>query len=306
MRLASLAKGDAPPVPLPRLQDNAELARDIQGQLGAIGLLDPPVDGQFGPVSRWALSIFLGDAGFDGADTLDRKTATALLEAAPRPLRSDSDALGARIVAAMLRRGYWIARYPRCVNIVYVEGIDPDGKPNGNKPDRFNDARVLLRIAKDGTPEVANAWEATTEPGRHYTDNPMNPQGAARVALSQVKAWIVGTHMAGTDTAHEALVQAVSLSVHRDLNRDFSRDSDKISTGLFGINQHHAHNQQPGSIGQASAGCLVGRTVEGHRTFMSTLKADARFGVNKAYRFMTAILPVAALSETYFDPSTRH
>ena len=65
--------------------------------------------------------------------------------------------------------GFWIARHPDCVNIVYVEGMDGDGTPNDDAPDAFNDLRLLLRINKAGNPEIVASWQATTEPGTYYT-----------------------------------------------------------------------------------------------------------------------------------------
>jgi hypothetical protein len=76
------------------------------------------------------------------------------------------------------------------------------------------------------------AWDGTTEPGMFWTLNPLNPNGAARIAFGQYKAWIVGTHLAGTKSAHEALVQVSPVSVHLDLNKDFKRTNDKIDSGL--------------------------------------------------------------------------
>ncbi len=43
--------------------------------------------------------------------------------AAARP----GDDFAGKLVTAMQRNNYWIARHPDCMNIVYVEGIDPDG-----------------------------------------------------------------------------------------------------------------------------------------------------------------------------------
>jgi hypothetical protein len=119
---------------------------------------------------------------------------------------------------------------------------------------------------------------------------PMNPCGAARIAFGQYKSWIVGTHHAGTSSAHEALVQVSPISVHRDLNKDFKRTNDKVDTGLFAINQHWGYDAPKNDLGRTSAGCLVGRTREGHKDFMALLKSDPRYRANNGYRFMTAVL----------------
>src|SRR5689334_18558512 len=108
--------------------------------------------------------------------------------------------LAARILRALERAGHEVAVGADAVNIVYVEGMNADGTANDNAPDRFNDLRVLLRVL-DGKAALAGIWEATTEPGRWFTEHPMNPRGAARVAFGAHACWTVGEHH-----GHEALV----------------------------------------------------------------------------------------------------
>jgi len=50
---------------------------------------------------------------------------------------------------------------------------------------------MVLTIEEDRSVIVGN-WEATTEPGKHFTYNPMDSKGAARIARSQFRAWRVG------------------------------------------------------------------------------------------------------------------
>lgn len=308
MRLAELHGSHVLPIALDRIAADVELARDVQGQLATAGVLDPPVDGRFGPVSQWALGEFLARAGLSPKDGLDGQGALALLDlgSGGRLPLATADDLASRIVSAMLRRGYWVARHPKCVNIVYVEGINLDGTPNGNTPNEFNDARLLIGVDKAGKPQMRGAWDGTTEPGRQWTERPMAPQGAARIAFGQYKSWIVGTHHAGQSGAHEALVQIDDVTVHRDLNADYERAGDKRYTGLFGINQHWGYDLPKHDVGTSSAGCLVGGTKDGHREFMSMVKSDPRYAASRAYRFPTAILPAFALAETSFDPATPH
>jgi hypothetical protein len=266
--------------------------REIQERLTAIGLLDPPADGVLGPVSRWALGEACQAAGvrFDGTVTSD--VAAAFAKATPLPLKPGDDLAG-RIVRAMFARGHFVARHPGCLNIVYVEGMDVDGTPNDNAPNRFNDLRCLIRIV-DGVPEIAGAWEATTEPSRRWTQEPMNAKGAARIAFGQHKAWGLGLHH-----DHEALVQVSDVTVFRDANKDGRRDGDAQDTGLFGINQHCGYDLPRNDLGNSSAGCLVGRTWAGHRAFMRLVKTDKRHVVgNGSYRFLTTVLPAAAVANS--------
>jgi hypothetical protein len=270
----------------------AEDVKAVQAALTDCGYLDPPPDGGWGPVSKWALAEFCKRAGM--AWTLDAITpamSEALREAKPPPLNPGNDLAG-RIVRAMQAKGYWIARHPDCVNIVYIEGIDPDGTPNANRPNEFNDLRIVIRIGADGVPKIIGKWEATTEPSRRWTEDPMNPAGAARIKFGQYKAWALGTHH-----THEALVQVAPITVYRDANKDYRRDGDREDTGLFGVNQHWGYDLARNDLGNSSAGCLVGRSTAGHREFMSIVKADARFRANPAYRFVTTIMPASALPQ---------
>jgi hypothetical protein len=195
----------------------------------------------------------------------------------------------------MQAAGHWLCRHPDCVNIVYIEGMDPDGVRNIDEPNVFNDLRLVLRINRAGNPQVVETWEATTEPGKHFTIKKLDSRGAARIVFGQYKAWSVGTHMSGRPSAHEALVQTAPIRVHRDLNEDFERTGDAVFDGLFGINQHCAFDIPKSDIGRASAGCLVGRTMAGHRAFMALCKADPRYTANNSYRFLTAVLPADAV-----------
>jgi hypothetical protein len=272
------------------------LTGQVQARLAAHGVLDPPADGRFGPVSLWALAQFLRKIGAAGRTTLDAAAATALLAEEPVfPLRTP-DSLAGRMVRAMQRSGHWVSRHPDCINIVYVEGLDADGAANTDAPNVFNDLRLVVQVNRAGTPAITEAWEATTEPGRHCTlVEKLDPRGAARIAFGQYKAWSVGTHMGGRPSAHEALVQTESIRVHRDLNADFERSGDQVFEGMFGINQHWGFDLPKSDIGRASAGCLVGRAKAGHRTFMALCKADPRYVANNSYRFVATVLPAAAV-----------
>ncbi|WP_371424572.1 peptidoglycan-binding domain-containing protein [Tardiphaga sp.] len=293
---------------LAALTSNLELVRDVQARLMQFGLLDPPVDGKFGSVTHWALQEFCksSNIAFDGE--LTREIARALMDSDEEelfPLRP-GDNLAGKVASALMRRGYWIARHRSCYNIVYVEGMDVDGTINDNKPNKFNDVRILLQLSATGVPKITKSWEATTEPGKYWTDNPMNPAGAARIAFGQYKSWAVGTHHAATPGAHEALIQVENISIYRDLNKDYKRDGDTRYTGMFAINQHWGYDMPRDDLRRSSAGCLVGRTKAGHREFMGLVKSDPRYVTNNGYRFMAAVMPATALSETSFDPASPH
>src|SRR5512143_1379825 len=109
-------------ISLPMIGADQALATDVQTLLAAIGVLDPPADGAFGPVSHWALAQVCKRLGIRGTPVLDRWLAQA-----------------------MLGTHQWVNRHPDCVNVVYVEGVDADGTANDDAPNAFNDLRLILR-----------------------------------------------------------------------------------------------------------------------------------------------------------------
>lgn len=193
-----------------------------------------------------------------------------------------------RIIDYMEQNRYQIFRGEKLLNIVYIEGMNPDGSLNDDAPNQFNDVRMVIGFESD-EPIALGIWEGTTEPGRRYTVKPMNKAGAARIAFGQYRAWQVGRH--GNSEPHEALIQVAPIKVHRDYNKDFIRTGDRIEEGLFGINQHYGYDLPKIDIGIASAGCLLGRTRAGHREFMRIVKSDRRYQKNKAFIFTTTIIP---------------
>ena len=214
---------------------------------------------------------------------------------APPPAKLDT---AARIIRALDRRGAVVHRKPGEVNIVYVEGADFDDdehgnasyKANGNKPNLWNDVRVCV-LFEDGKPVIHSWWQATTEPGHRYTQNPIAAGGAARIKLGQQKVWQVGLHR-----GYEALAQTgAAVVVTRDANKDYKRDGDKTTMGFYGINQHHGHDAPEHDVGPHSAGCLVGKDKDGHWEFMALVKSDPRYKANSRYVFDTTVIEAAEL-----------
>lgn len=273
-----------------------ELAKHIQEILIWHKLLAPPADGKFGPISASALREFqelikCNESGFLGPDTAKKLIEThpdvsSVLLQGELNLSND---LASRIVKYMLAKDYHVDRKTDEYNIIYIEGMNPNGTLNSDKPNSFNDLRLVIQIV-GRTPKIIGIWEATTEPGYHYTYNPMNPKGAARIKFGQYKAWKVKTHGINSSEPHEALVQVSDITVHRDFNKDMIRTDDKLDTGRFKINQHHGFDYPRNNIKYASAGCLVGRTRKGHREFMRLIKQDWRYQSNRNYKFMTTII----------------
>jgi len=259
---------------------DAELALQIQIRLIALGLLDPPSGGKFGPISTAALKRFQDLMKCEEPNFLGQVTAEKLIETkvedVPKPAIDLSlNNLPTRIIKYMQAKSYHFATGDSEFNIIYVEGMDGDGSVNNDAPNEFNDRRIVLEFV-NGVPKIVGNWEATTEPGHHYTFNPMNKGGAARIKFGQYKAWRMGMH--GTSAPHRALVQVAPVSVHRDFNQDFKRIGDFVDTGdYFAINQHWGYDYSRNDIATASAGCLVGRTTQGHQEFLDIIEQDRRY-----------------------------
>lgn len=278
-------------VTMEAIKEDRPLARQVQGILIQHGLLDPPVDGLWGPVSCCGWDLFRRIVGAGTDQKITNTAAKRLLESLHQalvPVDWGTDWVG-KVCKSLLDQGHWMARGAGLLNIIYVEGMNEDGSLNDDRPNAFNDLRMLVQIV-EGKPKLRGAWQATTEPGRRYTEHPLNPKGAARIAFGQYKAWQVGTHRAGSASAHEALCQVRPLKVYRDYNKDYERRSDRIDEGLFGINQHWGYDFEENDIRTASAGCLVGRTKSGHREFMTLLKTDPRYQATASYKFLSTVL----------------
>ncbi len=276
-----------------QLKADRELTEDIQTCLIWLGLLDPPVDGMFGPISTEALKEFQEYMDCPEIGVLDTETTKKLIETDPDELwakiknqldLSNND-LATRIIKYMIENKYHFSVRAKEYNIVYVEGMNADGTENKDYPNKFNDRRIVIEIV-GGVPIIRGNWDATSEPGTYYTRNPMNRKGAARIQLGRFKAWRVGWHK----KQFPALRQAKSVTVHRDFNKDGFRTNDKLDTGMFGINHHHANNAPRHDIGKWSAGCLVGRSKADHDKFMDIIMSDRRYKLNKDYLFETTII----------------
>ncbi|AKG20643.1 peptidoglycan-binding domain-containing protein [Calothrix sp. 336/3] len=271
---------------------DVDLSKQIQSQLVNLNLLQPPVDGKFGPTSIAALKEFQELVKASEQEFLGPITAKQLLEMKqemlPKPSVNLGNDLGSRIIKYMMAKNYRVFTEPKEYNIVYVEGMNENGTLNNDAPNAFNDRRIVIEF-NNGVPRIVNQWQATTEPGSHYTYTPMNPAGAARIKFGQYKSWSVGMH--GNSDRHEALIQVTPITVHRDFNKDFKRIGDKTDTGLFAVNQHWGYDAPQNDIKNASAGCLVGRMRQGHREFMALIKQDRRYTRNPGYVFYTTIIP---------------
>jgi hypothetical protein len=213
---------------------------------------------------------------------LNRIAFISISTASNRP--KEADKIAAALVDYARKQNWEVRTGEKRYNIFYVQGLFPNGVSNDNAPNQFNDSRFLVEV--NPTPRLVGGWEASIEPGKYYTKQPMNASGAAQIQVpGQYKAWRVGKHK-GRELA---LVQVAPVDIIRDKNRNGKVDKGDLKEhSLIGANQHSASDQQ--FVDGASAGCPVGRTSKGHQEFMRFLQEDADYKANTNFTFPTGFI----------------
>jgi lysozyme len=192
-----------------------------------------------------------------------------------------------RVLAAMHAQGATVDVGPDVVNIVYVEGMSPDGIPNANRSNDFDCARIVLRVLLDGSAKILGAWKAVTHAGAYYEVHRLNPIGAFHINLGQQTAWTMGTYH-----GNPALLQSSPLSGTRDSNNDFKRGGP-VYRGDFGVHHHGSgsFSNTTDEIGRGSAGCQVGEDQDAHNNeFIPLLKSDSRYQADHNFMWSSTVL----------------
>lgn len=203
----------------------------------------------------------------------------------------------ARIIDYMRSHQYNVSTTSGEINIVYLEGLNPDFTKNSDALDGWNDLSVLIDHLPDGTPILLHSAVATSEPGKASTFSLQAKRlgGVARFPcspdpLAQQTAWSMGYHkQARQGTMHPALVQhaKVPIMVYRDRDDNGKRTGDPIRIA-HGLNQHSTFpGYTAGPVGNYSAGCLVRRWWVDHLAWIAMLKNDARYQANERFLFTT-------------------
>jgi hypothetical protein len=155
----------------------------------------------------------------------------------------------------------------------------------GNPDDTFNDTLAVL-FYQNRRPMMLT-MACTTDPGRHYLENPLTERGTAILKPGQYRGmWNMGLHR-----KYIALVQRRACTVYRDNNRDPFVDTDHVSTdtGLFGINCHRAAEALDArQIGRYSAGCQVVQHDSDFQLLLSLARIAAnRWGAGLSYTLLS-------------------
>lgn len=201
--------------------------------------------------------------------------------------------IAAKLTAHMVAQGHPLDRGAGELNLVYVEGVDADLRPNRDSPDGWNDMGGLLTFV-DGSPVLLCWHTCTTEPGyaATHSNDAKRVGGVARMAIGHhAKKWRVGFHKQNSQgTTHPALVQAGELFVYRDANKDGKRTGDAIRRAT-GINHHSTREGYDGNnVGMWSAGCLVRKSWVAHELFMWIVRQDPRYIADQRFLFSASLL----------------
>lgn len=200
--------------------------------------------------------------------------------------------LADRILAYMYQHECEIYRLPGQLNIVYLEGVNADGRPNADTWGAWNDRRIVFDFY-EGQPRILHNSLATTEPGKAptFAAAAMRLGGIFRIQFGQhLRCWKMGFHKG--NKAHPALVQipGAIITGYRDRNGDGKRTGDLLSKG-FGINQH---GTRPGFVskfvGYYSIGCLVAQNWFNHLTFIGICKTDPRYIADPDFAFSATVI----------------
>lgn len=220
-------------------------------------------------------------------DTVAALPKSPIIFTPPKP-RATSDALiilGDRVKRTMLAKSYpWFDEQ----NVTSIEGMDPNGIPNQNRPNAFDDVKMILNGAGK---IIAGPFQGTTQPGKFWTRHRMNPKGAFIIALGPQRVWTPGPY-------HGFTVWRQAEDSHimgfRDDAEDYTRHGEPIDCGDIGVHHHGGYNLPRDDIGRAAAGCQVIEFTESQAIFMKMTLACSRFrkdGLTATVLRATDLLP---------------
>jgi len=140
------------------------------------------------------------------------------------------------------------------VNIIGIR----NSKTNGRVTNAFDDLMTIAYKNADGE-WMYHEYPCTTDPGTHWVENILNPDGVAILKPGQYR----GSHKLRLHQGkYLALGQKKPVKVYRDANLDGKYDllEESVKEGIYGINIHRATSRTGGKstrVDKWSAGCQV-------------------------------------------------
>lgn len=180
------------------------------------------------------------------------------------------------VTAAYERLGYPIYTKELSLNIFGI-------RTNENVANTFNDVVGVL-YTLDGE-RVLKKYDATTDPGVYWRENPMNVNGAAVLQNGyHKKAFRIGMHQG----KYEALVENIPFPLWRDNNKDAVLDrSGETFVEMAGVNLHHA-GENSTQVDKWSAGCQVIAKLADFNELMKLVHlSNAKYGPVFSYALFT-------------------
>ncbi len=172
-----------------------------------------------------------------------------------------------KIIDTLEQNNLHIYSRPYELNIIGV-------RSNSQITNKFDD--YIYVCFKNGMGTWENhRFNATTDPGMHFINKPMNSNGTAILKHGQYK----GTYQIGLHRSkYKALVQRKPVTVYRSKNTSRDIDTKKATqTGQFGINIHHAKGDgTTEDVNRWSAGCQVIANINDFKKLMGFAEQHAK------------------------------
>jgi hypothetical protein len=157
-----------------------------------------------------------------------------------------------QVASAVVSKDYeWFENGNYNLNIVGIR----NSSTSGEVTNKFDDLLTVSYMVDSRW--YYQQYGCTTDPGKYYTENLLNPDGAAILAPGQYRGtYSIGLHQG----KYVALKQMKPVRVYRDDSKDnyYDMQPDNIQEGIFGINIHRASASGISTqIDKWSAGCQV-------------------------------------------------
>ena len=177
----------------------------------------------------------------------------------------------------------WFENGDYNLNIVGVR----NSQTNNEVTNKFDD-KLTLSYKEKGIWKF-HSFDCTTDPGTHWVENCLSPDGVAILKPGQYR----GSHeIRKHQGRYEALCQKKPLPVYRDDNRDqwYNLNENTVKTGIYGINIHRATKyagKKSTQIDKWSAGCQVIASNDDWKLFMKICrKARDKYGNSFTYTLL--------------------